>query len=440
MLFAAIELITNFDTMYVLSTQKSSRLDYVLQILTQRLAIELIVTSDKTQIPADELFINYSTKEEQLGIWIIPEGLLWESNVRDEKPIIDNANRCIFKSETQNTYGFDVFSAIFYQLSRYEEYQSFTADEHGRFTAKDSLAFAMKSLKTPFVDHWIIDFGKELTIRGGCVNQTSDFQYIPTVDVDIAFAYRNRPFWLSIANYIKGIVTKNFTDVKNRFLVNVGLKEDPYNTFRLLKQTYSGHNPHLFFQVGLRGNKDKNLSPYHPEMKRLIYNCAQWATIGLHPSYASNNEPKLLSSEKNILADVLSIDITSSRQHFLKLKLPDTYRQLIENDIKTDFTMGFAESTGFRAGTCHAFPFYDLMKDEATSLLLYPQAIMDGTLRIYMGLSKAQAKKEITTIVNAIKEVGGTFVSLWHNSCLSTQDDWNEWIEIFQYMHKEASQ
>ena len=49
---------------------------------------------------------------------------------------------------------FDPLAAIFYMLSRYEEYLPHRRDEHGRFLAKESLAYRHGFLNKAVVDRW----------------------------------------------------------------------------------------------------------------------------------------------------------------------------------------------------------------------------------------------------------------------------------------------
>jgi hypothetical protein len=65
--------------------------------------------------------------------------------------------------------------------------------------------------------------------------------------------------------------------------------------------------------------------------------------------------------------------------------------------------------------------FYDLSKEEETELKIFPFQIMDATLNKYLKLSENEAISNIEKIVNKVKEVNGTFISLWHNESLSNQ-------------------
>ena len=54
------------------------------------------------------------------------------------------------------------------------------------------------------------------------------------------------------------------------------------------------------------------------------------------------------------------------------LRFPQTYRRLLKLSVREDYTLGYAGQTGFRAGICTPFYFYDLELEETTNLLLVP--------------------------------------------------------------------
>ena len=113
------------------------------------------------------------------------------------------------------------------------------------------------------------------------------------------------------------------------------------------------------------------------------------------------------------------------------MSLPDTYRRLIEEGILEDYSMGYASAAGFRAGTCRPFYFFDLELNTETALKIFPFQVMDRTLKDYMGLSEEEAYKIMRSLVDSVYEMGGTFVSIWHNEAFSDHGEWKGWREIY---------
>ena len=63
---------------------------------------------------------------------------------------------------------------------------------------------------------------------------------------------------------------------------------------------------------------------------------------------------------------------------------------------------------------------------------------MDGTLRDYMEVEATDAVKFIKSLIDEVKAVNGTFVSLWHNESLSDLNRWKGWRKVYEEMVREA--
>ena len=100
--------------------------------------------------------------------------------------------------------------------------------------------------------------------------------------------------------------------------------------------------------------------------------------------------------------------------------------------------MGFASSIGFRAGTCTVFNFYDLDQEIETKLRIIPFAVMDATLKFYMKVRPEDAINYIHPIIEEVKKVKGTFISLWHNESMSENKIWKNWSAVYEQMVSEA--
>jgi hypothetical protein len=63
---------------------------------------------------------------------------------------------------------------------------------------------------------------------------------------------------------------------------------------------------------------------------------------------------------------------------------------------------------------------------------------MEGTLRDYMGVTPEKAIEIIELLVEEVKAVNGTFISLWHNESLSELKRWKGWRNVYEEMIKLA--
>jgi hypothetical protein len=120
----------------------------------------------------------------------------------------------------------------------------------------------------------------------------------------------------------------------------------------------------------------------------------------------------------------------------LKIEYPVTFRNLLKAGISEDYSMGYASETGFRAGICIPFYFYDLERETTTGLLLIPFQVMDVTLQQYLELKPDEAWEEIQNLMNEVKNVNGTFVSVWHNESVNDRGHWKGWREVFEQMNQ----
>jgi hypothetical protein len=373
-------------------------------------------------------------------IFIMSAGLLTEKSINSHQfGFIDFEGSRAFYA----VYGkaadmpFDLFSAAFYLVSRYEEYLPHMRDEHNRFSASSSMASQQGFLRIPVVNIWALALGKLLKNKFTEITlHPTTYRFIPTIDIDAAWAYKNKGGMRILGGYLKDVLAGNFAEIRMRTRVLAGGQRDPFDTYELMHKLHSEHGlkPWFFILFADYGLNDKNIPVNNADFQTLVKSLADYAHIGIHPGYASNDYPETLKREITQLSGVLKREITASRQHFLKLSLPYTYRQLLEQDIQMDFTMGFAAEPGFRAGICTPFFWYDLEAEVATSLKLYPFALMDGTLRDYMKLDAEDALKIIEQLVDEVKKVGGTFISLWHNESLSNQKRWKGWVKVYEQM------
>ena len=61
----------------------------------------------------------------------------------------------LFNSEILDALGFDVFAAVFYLLSRYEEYYDLPKDKFGNYDYRNSVLHKNSVLHFPVVEQWI---------------------------------------------------------------------------------------------------------------------------------------------------------------------------------------------------------------------------------------------------------------------------------------------
>ena len=405
----------------VLTTQYTERLQYILtELLGNRLGISFAVTTNINEFNASTgVKINYTSTQQENSLQIIPIDLLFENNINKQK--IDVANdetwHTILWPNKTSEIPFDVFAASFYLLSRYEEYEHSKRDEHGRFEAKNSIAFKYDFLQFPLIDHWCEMLKKELkAINPSIEFKQHQFKSITTVDIDFAYLYHGLGIKRWMGKLVKSVLRFDLNAILIQVKSTLNAKHDPYNTYQFIRENVRGKLGY-FILMSNNGGYDKNIKVNGKAFKTLVKQLYQNSDfIGIHPSYASNQNFKMLLEEQSNLSDMVSQKIDCSRQHFLKLTLPQTYRNLIDANIVEDYTMAYAEQIGFRASTCMPYHFFDINLNQLTKLICYPTCFMDTTAIQYLKYSAQQIEEVNKKLLNTAKNYNGLYITLWHNN------------------------
>jgi hypothetical protein len=137
---------------------------------------------------------------------------------------------------------------------------------------------------------------------------------------------------------------------------------------------------------------------------------------GLHGSIKTADNEKAMLTAVAELKKNYPYQIKGIRQHFLKIACPETFNIQIKAGFKYDTTLGFAEHEGFRNSYCHPFRPYDIKEDKMMEIWEFPLNVMDVTLFHYRKLDFENAEKSVLDIVKEVKNFGGVFSMLWHNT------------------------
>ncbi len=419
--------------------QITHRLQYVLEwIFQEQLQLDFRITYDAEQWKEyDGLKINYSEKRiESEDILIRPHRLIYEAGETAQQLNINRWKKStvLFYNQPGALIPFDLFAAIFYLISRYEEYLPHKKDHHGRYAHTNSVAHQYAFLQQPVVDEWIMSLRKVLEKKFRVILPLPEFEFQPTYDIDIAWAYANKPAKQNWGGALKDLIRLRIDWFFERILVNTSGKQDPYDAYKWMEdlQAYYKLQPIYFFLVGANGTYDRNISASHPAMQQLIQHTSSHAQIGLHPSYGSYNAQNILEKELNTLEAIVDKPIFKSRQHYLKMNLPETYRHLIALGIQDEYSMGYGAVNGFRAGTSRPFFWYDLSNETKTNLRVHPFCFMDATAINMYGKSKENAFREAERLIVALKQVRGKFVSIFHNNNLGRGRENKGWHKLYQ--------
>ena len=423
----------------------TSRHKYIFKLFFNEIyQIKFQITEREDEFKAfDAAKLNYSNTSFEDEIFIESIGLLNEKGINQQDINVSPQNNipAFFQSQSDSSMGFDVFSASFYLVSRYEEYLPSVKDIHQRFQAENSLAYKHDFLQKPLINIWANSLMQKIKQKHPDLEVISPtYNYISTIDIDNAFYYLEKGFVRSLAGFFASLFNFDFNGIQQRFAVLSGKKKDPYDTYDTQLKLQKEYNLKVIYFILLAdyGLNDKNISFTKRKFQLLIKRLADYASIGIHPSYGSNTNFAKLPKEIKRLEGITKREVTKSRQHFLKLTIPETYNQLVDLGIRDDYTMGFASAIGFRASICSAYTFYNLDTETILPIKIHPFAVMDATLFYYLKLSPAKSIAQISALIEEVKNVNGTFISLWHNDTFSNYKQWEGWEIVYKEMIKVA--
>lgn len=413
----------------------SARLVYVLDwLFGERLGIDYRLVQEDAKPGSYSFAISYGIARPDC-LSIPDAGLLWQNGV-EHVDIISGAWKGVptlfHKSESAHSVPFDLFSAIFFLLSRYEEYYPFIPDRHNRYPPQESVLYHW--LDRPIVDEWIGIIKRELINAGVSLNE-NPFSFLPTYDIDIAWSYKYKGVARTIGASVRDLVKGNSKNMRTRFSVLSGKTDDPYDSFSALERIHQQNaiSPVYFILAALRTTAfDKNIPPSNLQMRSLTQRLAEKGTVGIHPSYYTGERPEQLTSEKRELERIIDAPVTISRQHYIKLHLPATYHTLLANNITDDYSMGYGSKSGFRAGTGCSFLWYDLSLERPAPLRIHPFCFMDTTAHYDEGLTSEQAFLKLDSYANILQQTNSRLVTVFHNFSLGTDKEWKGWRELYE--------
>lgn len=384
--------------------------------------------------------ISYSKNRIGQEPFIYSTDLLFETviEIKELNLFEYKGNPAVFRTYAKDSIlPYDIFAASFYFVSRYEEYLPFIQDVYGRFNYKESFAFKNSFLHKPIVNIWAKQLESKLKETYPDLEFSKHyFRFYNTIDIDSAYSFKEKGIGRKVFGFMRDLINGNFSELAYRFNVLFLGKQDPYDTYDYQVSLIKKHKLKTIYFIlfGHYGKFDKNIPPYNKKFQMLIKYLCDYAKVGIHPSYASFDEEGELSVQIKELKKVIHKPVYRSRFHYLKFRLPISFRRLINNMITDDYSMGYSDITGFRAGICSGYNFYDLEVDGETKLRIHPFAVMDVALKNGLKLNPKQAIKEIKEIANEVIDVEGDFISVWHNESMCERYEWSGWREVYEKM------
>lgn len=412
------------------------RLTYTFKHICKRiLGLDVRFTSKVEDFIAhDSLKMSYSKQPLSNELFVRSNELLFEHGLSDIDINVqpwDNT-KGFFATGDRSDLPFDIFASSFYLLSRYEEYLPHVSDVYGRFMAKESLAYNYRFLDQPVIDIWAYKLREVLQTRFPKFQfHTRKYQLQPVIDVPTAFYFRKKGILRTLGGTLNDIVRFRIKQLYQRYLVLMGFERDPYDTFKwiITKQKQCKFKFIVLFLIGDYSTYDKNINTNKKTFVSLIKSVADYCHVGIKASYFALDDISILKKEKLKMEAITNTDLRAVRHSFSKLNLPTSYRNLVELEINQDFSMGYVDTLGFRAGTCTPFQFYDLDFEVQTPLQINPYHCLDFALLKYQ--SELDKTEHLQKLIDEVKAVNGTFTPVFHNYTFSNLDQWKGFRSLF---------
>ncbi|NQX76777.1 polysaccharide deacetylase family protein [Gilvibacter sp.] len=424
------------DSLLIYSPKNTPRLTYVFKhICTRLLGMPIAFT---TEIP---VFVAHGGPK----IWYGPSGqgnntfyiksreLLFQQGITDIEIRVRPWEQTVgfFATSPDSSLPFDIFAASFYLLSRYEEYLPHVKDAMGRYPAAESLAATSNFLNQAVVDIWAHKFLEALRETYPEIKyQLPEFEIQNLIDVPQAFEYKSKGFLRSFFGYFSDLFRFRFRAIAHRTRVLLLLSKDPHNTFDWLAEVGKEHqvNYRCFFQVGDYSRDDYNISHHKKAYRRLIKSAADYAPVGLRISHRALTDLKQLKEEKRRLEAITNRPVACSINASGVLNIPDILRALVDLEVDENYSMGYSDTPGFRAGTSRPFYFYDLDFEVQTPLRLVPYSIAQTALE---NLTTEEIETLVKEYKSGLMNVGGSLVMLMRNDTFALSFDNRFWRTLY---------
>lgn len=377
------------------------------------------------RISADEFFIENQPLLFQQQIQ--PQGITC---------FTEDNNKAFFKT-SDSDFPFDILAASFYLITRYEEYLPHEKDMYGRYDHVYSLAHKEGFLNIPLVNIWIQQLAEMLKSKFPAISfQLPSFSFQPTYDIDIAYTYKHKGLLRNVGGFFKSPSTE-------RIKVLAGSTKDPFDCYDWMHQFHQRNNlqPIFFFLVAqAKGRYDKNILPDKNAMWKLVKQHATKYEIGLHPSWQSGDDASMIKKEKAQLEAMAETAVSKSRQHYIRFNLPEGYQRLIAAGITDDYSMGYGSINGFRASVAASFYWYDLEKEQQTTLRIHPFCFMDANSFYEQQQDPRQTAEELMHYLTICKQFNGNLITLWHNNFLGTAAEFKGWRIVYEQFITQVQQ
>ena len=377
--------------MFLVYTHKiTPRIRYIFKhIFENMLMINLDITNDvQIFVEYSGPKLSYSNKPLRDEFFIKSHSLLFEQGIIEQKLKLDFWEELpiFFFTNAKCNCPFDIFAASFFLLSRYEECMPYLKTNSGNYDSSRSISTKFDFLELPIIDLWVSKFQKQLVSNFHQIVKRKGHKASRKIllEVPLAFRYSNRSFLENLEDFISSTWKLNFKQLIIQILVLIRLKNDPFDTFDFWKEWFnkSSIKPQVFFLFSQSSSYQVTTSIFNLRFRKIIKKTGDFFSLGLLTSVkAQIDSKKQILREKNDFQKLTNRTIFDVRLSNGIVNLRKDYEMLYENEFKNDYSMGYLDRIGFRAGTATPYYFYDVSREFQLSLKLTPIFATEESLK-----------------------------------------------------------
>jgi hypothetical protein len=330
----------------------------------------------------------------------------------------------------------DVVATVFFMLTRWEEaIDGQPLDRHGRYPAASALAFRHSFLHRPIVNEYLEAVWSMLVHLGWQEpRRARRFEVVPTHDIDIIYYDRLRS--LGYAAF-KARSAAALAHAMRSLRADVA----PFDTFDWLMDVSESTSVRSRFNLMGGGT-----SPVYDRgryaltdalLQHIVRNVlARKHILGFHPSYSAHLDFAQWMSERDAITCAFGVTPTEGRHHYLRFRVPDTWRMWDAAGMSLDSTAGYADAEGFRCGTGDPFSAFDVRNRKALRLRELPLIIMDGTLAAYRKVPAGETLTVFRHYIDLAVRYRMPLTILFHNNSFD-EVRWPGWRKTYQAIFDE---
>jgi hypothetical protein len=403
----------------------TTRKEYIFKHVFKRLMIqEFKFTTDVSEFVSHSgVKFSYGSKPlgEEFFIW--SKGLLDENGIDDHEIEFHKWEELpvFFKAPERSDIPFDIFSASFYLITRYEEYLPQVKDDLGRYSAKESIAVQGDFILLPLADLWVRKLMEFLNRKFNIILKRK--QYLRTtvaIEVTSFFKYKGRGIIDNAIMFYVHIGRMKFRNLFRQVFVLLGIKRDPFHNYEQLidfirqrwkhgrKLSNTADNMIFFFHLGNYNLVDNGISYRSRKYREAIKQIADYTEIGLRYSFHCDDKEVQIQGKR--YEQIANRSLQKTMAAYSKIATPGHYKRLVDLERLEDYSMGYETMPGFRASTSHPFYFYDLDYEVQTPLLIHPYALHYKSIS---GNMLNGQKQIVQQLKRRVEEVSGHFIVMY---------------------------